>query len=548
MPEQDIPLLDETITQLPEDIRSDLAERGRRDLFFFNSGILGMRDMTVSCHGPLCAWSQLNPKQFKMMLMPRDHLKTSVITIGGSMQKVVQNPENRILIGNESGTNAGRMLRSIRQHAEGNRVFRALYSDSVYRDTRKVRWNDSELDFVRKGHYPEPTIDSIGMTGAFTSRHYTHITWDDPISEEAVKSEKVMEDTIGRMSKSMSLLVDPGVDTIWLVGTRWAMYDVYSNWAKVFGDKLGKFIRAALEFNPLTGQVEPIWPERFTPDVLALKRATYDSEYMWSCLMMNNPRNSEFQDLNVDDLMFWEWNSDETVCVLRNVDGSVKREVPLSMLDVTVTVDLAAAEKIQDDRNAVTTVGVTPWNEAIVLDSWAKRCTSIEVIDKLFRLKDRFSPRVYGIEDVGYQKTLKTFVRQEMNDRHTYLNIQPLPARGKKEQRIRSLQPYMATGRIFVRANQHILRNEMAEFPLGEHDDAVEGLSMHTMLFRGQMSPMARSRYKESEEKLIRKIRQNQLEAGVVGTDPSKWKMQDDFLDLDEFDRPPMQVASMIIT
>src|SRR6267378_1837759 len=102
MPDQDIPLLDETISQLPQDIRSDLAERGRKDLFFFNSGVLGMRDMTISCHGPVCAYINLNPKQFKMILEPRDHLKTSVITIGGSMQMVVKNPENRLLIANES--------------------------------------------------------------------------------------------------------------------------------------------------------------------------------------------------------------------------------------------------------------------------------------------------------------------------------------------------------------------------------------------------------------------------------------------------------------
>lgn len=548
MPDQDIPLLDETIAELPSDIREDLASRGRNDLFFFNSGVLGMRDMTIGCHGPLCAWATRNPKQFKMMLMPRDHLKTSVITIGGMMQKVIRNPEERILIANESGTNAGRMLRSIRHHAEGNRVFRALYSSVVHKDTRKVRWNDSELDFVRQGMEPEPTIDSIGMTGAVTSRHYTHITYDDPISEEAVKSEKVMQDTISRMSKSLSLLVDPDINSIWLVGTRWAMHDVYSHWQQVYGSKLGRFVRAALEFNPDSGQMEPIWPERFNLDVLALKRATYDSEYMWSCLMMNNPRNSELQDLNVDDLMLWEWNSDQTECILYNQDGTVKRIVPLDMLDVTVAVDLAAAEKIKDDRNAIATVGVTPWNEAIVLDSFAKRCTAIEVIDYLFRLKDRFHPRVFGIEDVGYQKTLKTFIKQEMHDRMTYLNIQPLKALGKKEQRIRSLQPYMATGRVFIRGNQLILRQEMSEFPLGEHDDAVESLSMHTMLFRGQMSPMARGKYRDSEEKLIKRIRQDRLVANVRGDDPRKWALLDDDLDHDEFERPPMRVASMIVT
>src|SRR5687768_7149794 len=165
MPDQDLPILDATITQLPSDIRQDLANRGRQDLYFFNKAVLGHRDLTENCHGILCAFIDLNPKQFKMILQPRDHLKTSVVTIAGSMQKVVQNPENRILIANESGTNAGRMLRSIRQHAESNAVFRALYSDLIYKDLRKVRWNDSELDFRRESKAPEPTIDSIGMTG-----------------------------------------------------------------------------------------------------------------------------------------------------------------------------------------------------------------------------------------------------------------------------------------------------------------------------------------------------------------------------------------------
>lgn len=546
MPEQDIPLLDETIAQLPSDIRADLAERGRKDLFFFNSGVLGMRDMTVSCHGPLCAYATLNVKQFKMMLMPRDHLKTSVITIGGTMQKIVQNQENRILIGNESGTNANRMLRSIRHHAEGNRVFRALYSDVIHKDTRKVRWNDSELDFIREGMYPEPTVDSIGMTGAVTSRHYTHITYDDPISEEAVKSEKVMQDTIGRMSAAMSLLVDPSKDTIWLVGTRWALHDVYSHWQQVYRESLGRFVRAAIEFNEKTGQLEPIWPERFTPDVLALKRATYDSEYKWSCLMMNNPRNVELQDLNVDDLLFWEWDAGCQNCLLFNKDGTLKRIVPFDLLDVTCTVDLAPAEKMSSDRNSITTVGVTPWNECIVLESWARRCTALEVIQHLFEVKARFQPRAFGIEDVGYQKVLKQFLRQDMMDRMTYMNIVPLKARGKKEQRIRSLQPYMATSRVFIRANMHILRNEMSEFPLGEHDDAVEGLSMHTMLFRGQMSPEARNKYKESEEKLIRRIRQNQLQiTAVAGVHPSRWKEQDEN-DLDEFDRPQIPIMEVV--
>ena len=349
-----------------------------------------------------------------------------------------------------------------------------------------------------------------------------------------------MQDTIQRMSAAMSLLVNPLTDTIWLVGTRWALFDVYSHWQNTYGDKLGRLVRACIEDD------QPIWPERFTPEVLALKRKTYDSEYRWSCLMMNNPRNSELQDLNINDLMFWEWSADGSECILYNRDGTVKRIVDRELLDVTCTVDLAAAEKIRSDRNAITTVGVTPWNEAIVLESWAKRSTAMEVIDHLFEVKEKFHPRAFGIEDVGYQKVLKTFVRQFMNEKGIYLNIIPLPAKGKKEFRIRSLQPYMATSRLFVKGDQLILRNEMSEFPLGEHDDAVESLSMHTMLWRGQMAPAVREKYKESEEKLIKRIRQNNLTIVPSRAHPSKWSENDENLDQDEFDWPRSPIFDVV--
>jgi predicted phage terminase large subunit-like protein len=533
--------MDETIALLPSDIRSDLAVRGRTDLFFFNQGVLGFRDMTPGAHGPLCVFAEQNPSQFKMMLMPRDHLKTSVLTIGGTMQKVVKDAEERILIANESGTNAQRMLRSIRQISEGNRVFRALYGELIPKDVRKVRWNDSELDFNREGHYPEPTIDSIGMTGAVTSRHYTHITYDDPISEEAVKSEKVMQDTISRMSTALNLLTDPSKHSIWLVGTRWALHDVYSEWMKVFGPRLARLVRAAIEDGL------PIWPERFTLDVLALKRQAM-TEYKFSCLMMNNPRDKSIQDLNIEDARYWEWLDDETISMM-GLDGKELKQVKLEKLDITTTVDPAPAETGSSDRNAIVTVGVTPDNEAIVLEAWAERVDALQVIDHLFEVHQRFHPRVYGIEDVAYQKVLKVFLKQECSRRMVYMNIQPMPTgKVKKPIRIRGLQPYLATGRIYINANQHILRNEMADFPLGEHDDALDALSMHVRLWRGQMSEEARTKYQKSEEALIKRLTRGAVPSRqALLINPRLAQFDLDPEEQDEFNRPQSSIREVLI-
>ena len=63
MSDQDIPNLDESTSRLPEDIRSDLAERGKSDLFFFGKGVLGYKDMNESAHGALCVYINHNPQR-----------------------------------------------------------------------------------------------------------------------------------------------------------------------------------------------------------------------------------------------------------------------------------------------------------------------------------------------------------------------------------------------------------------------------------------------------------------------------------------------------
>ncbi len=496
MNEQDIPNLDPSIERLPSDMRADLAETGRSSLFWFNRAVMGFRDLTEGCHGPLCEFADLNEKLYKLMLMPRDHLKTSCISIGGTMQRQCRNVEHRQLLVNETATNAQHFLGSIKQHAERNRVFRALYSDIVPKDTRKVTWNDSELVFNRQGNYPESSIEAIGMTGGKTSRHYTHITFDDPISEDAVKSEKMMKDAIGRMSTSIDMLVNPKLDTIWVVGTRWALWDVYSVWMDTFKGQLGMLIRSVYEDDQL------IWPERFTPEVIALKRELL-GEYLYSCTQMNNPRNVEIQDLNVDDFRFWSWIGDDQI-QLYGRNGEELDRWYLNQLDITTTVDLAPAETVNSDRNAVVTVGCTPKGQAIVLDTWAKRGSPMDLIRHLFWLKQRFNVRAFGIEDVNYQKALKWIVKELAEELGLYLNVVPVKPGGPNKPHIRGLQPVMATGRLYIHPTQHILRTEAADYPLGEHDDVIDALALQLQLWVGQMRPERWSKYKASEQKLLR--------------------------------------------
>lgn len=517
MADQDLPGLDKEIVLLPEDIRNDLAERGRNDLYFLSKAILGYSDMTPSCHGPLCVYHDKNEKLWKLTLYPRGHYKTSIVTIGKNIQKVVRNPNERILIVNETGSNAENFLTAIAEHFEQSAIVRTLYS-SVIPEKLKT-WSSKELLFNRQWRGPEPTISAMGITSALTSRHYTHISVDDPISEDAIKSPSVMQDAIDRISKITSLMVKPEENTFDLTGTRWALHDLYSVFMKRYGpEKMARFIRAAI----LDGQ--PIFPELISLEKLADERD--NSEYMFSCLYMNNPRDIANQDFNVQDLKFWRWSTDETRVVLYDRNGDVEDVWEVDKLDITTSVDLAVSEKITSDRNAIVTCGVSPKGQAIVLDTWVRRCTPLEVIEYLLQLRGRFQPRVFGIEGVAYQKAFKYFLRAECERRGTYMNIEELKAipskRGtgnnSKEMRIRGLQPVAATGRLYINPQQHILRSELADFPLGEHDDCIDALAHQLQLWRGFLSPERMQKYKESEQRLLQR-------AMITGELPG-WEMQ----------------------
>jgi predicted phage terminase large subunit-like protein len=468
---------------------------------------MGYQDMTQNAHGPMCVFLDNNPKKIKFCGMPRATFKSSVGTVARNLQQLCQNRNRTKAIFNEAAKNAQNFLRAIRQTAENNRVFRTFYSDLIPRDTKRVRWNDTELDFNREIVRPEPSISAHGITSTIVSQHWDDLTFDDIVSEEAAASEKVMQDATDRASKFRSLMVHPTESTLTLMFTRWGFADAYAKLLRDIGPFAGLMIRGAIEND------EPIFPERLGWDVLSQIR-TEIGEYMFSCLYMNNPRNTEVQDFNVNDLRFFSLveTSEGDVVILLTEDGREFRRYRLSQCEIYATVDLAPAEKITSDRNSVSVCAITPNGEALVLESWAKRCSPIDLMTHIFYLHRRFKPKKWGVENVAYQASFKYFIRDYAEREDLYLNVVPIAATGKKETRIRGLQPIAATHRLYVQPTQHILRNELADFPLGEHDDAADSLSMQLQLWENQMSPKRWDRYRKSEQLVLAEIdRQAQI-------------------------------------
>jgi predicted phage terminase large subunit-like protein len=124
--------------------------------------------------------------------------------------------------------------------------------------------------------------------------------------------------------------------------------------------------------------------------------------------------------------------------------------------------------------------------KSYVVEYWRERCGPGKVIGKIFELVERWSPVKVGIESVGYQKTMISWLRQAQLERRMFFLIEALEAGVRsKGMRILGLQPMIAAGGLLFRPHQTALRNELLTFPVGGkgHDDLADALAMQLQLW-----------------------------------------------------------------
>lgn len=217
-----------------------LAERS---LYVFAKAVLDLTRLTPTLHAPACDWLQRVPPYRKLLLLPRDTYKSSMVAKALPIHLLIQPRESnayfpgrdgastRILLANETATNAEHFLRWIEGRFESKAKLRALWPQCCWDNPRKQsrKWNEKEMVIPRADDYPEASIETIGVGGAITSRHYDVLCKDDLISLEAANSPLVMQTAIEWHKASRALMDDPDKSLEFMVGTRWSVADLYSD-------------------------------------------------------------------------------------------------------------------------------------------------------------------------------------------------------------------------------------------------------------------------------------------------------------------------------
>lgn len=478
--------------------------------YFMAKAVLGFNKFVPHIHLPVSQMLDDPKVKRARLILPRGWYKSTEATVAHSIKESCRDPNIRILIVQNSASNARKKLSIIRAQWESNALLRALFPELVPDET--CVWTADNACLKRPKANAEATYECAGTRTKVVSRHYDLIIEDDTVSPDLddmtsdtlLPSQEDVEQAIGFHRNVLPLLVDIKESRIILVGTRWFPQDLLS-WNKENEPHYASIERAVREIDGIPDENGEItYPERFDESVLDELRKGM-GEYLYTCLYMNKPISSK-------GMVFQpEW--------MRTY------EQPPRDLAVYTTVDLASdpeSVKGDPDWNVVMTCGKDLSSGRIyVLEYFREQCSPSKVVQAIFDHVRRYQPLRVGVEAVGYQANMLTWVRERMRADGLYFLVEPLRKhRGNKVSRISALEPFFRNGLILLRTHHNVLRTELLSIArdrgcLSKNDDVADALSMQLQLWALTRSAAEQEEEDRSKDPLSFEVAEKELETRI---------------------------------
>jgi len=395
-----------------------------------------------------------------LYLMPRGTLKTSVITIGGSIQWHLNFPEDRIAIDSETVTKSRGFLTEIKGHYEENQQLRDVFYTlwKIYPDakSRKQAWSTEMIVLAHRTRArKEPSIDCLGIGATRNGYHYDIAFLDDLHSELNTKTTEEI-DKVKEHRKLVYSLLDPNCPQV-VIGTRWAFSDAYQEIIDEEHEDFNFITRSALS---KTG--EEFYPQRLNRVTLKRMRRIQGA-YLFSCQYLNNPVDDETATFKHENFRYLSRHA----MTLRKINW-------YGLVDPSY-------EGPYSDYCAIVIAGIDAHGRLYAKHIVRMKMKYSEIIDKMFELNAIFKPVRWGLEVVGTQKSIEYTLRQEERKRGISLRCHLFKSRPRtKEERIRALAPYYEAHEVFhciAAPNIDILEDELTKFPRAKHDDVSDCFS-----------------------------------------------------------------------
>lgn len=328
-----------------------------------------------------------------------------------------------------------------------------------------------EWETERGGEFTATSVD-----GSVTGRRGDLNLVDDPVKGRKEADSLTVRDTAWDWWRSdFRTRLKPG-GAIVLVMTRWHEddpagrilpdgYDGESGWIKARDGELWYVlsIRAEAEAGDPLGRApgEMLWPEWFTPGMLAQEKITQGARN-WNALYQQRPAPEE------GDYFQAEWLRPYTTVpaldTLRVYGAS----------DYAVTAD-------GGDYTVHVVVGVDPEGRMYLLDLWRRQAASDVWIEAFCDLVLRWRPIEWAEETGQIKASLGPFLDRRQRERRAFVARRQFPTRGDKAIRAQAIRGRMALSGLYVPTAEPWwpgLRAELLGFPAGRHDDQVDALGL----------------------------------------------------------------------
>ena len=435
------------------------------DLFFLLLVGLQRIDVNNDFLFSRCREVQRRPDGF-LDLWARNHYKSTIITIGLTIQEILRNPEITIGIFSHTRPVAKAFLRQIKREFEGNGVFHALFPHvkPPQQGERRTWSEDDGLIVRRKTNPKEATLEAWGLVdGQPIGKHFSIMVYDDVVTPESVSTPDMIKKTTDAWRLSLNLGTHGG--KIRMIGTRYHAADTY---AEIMGQKSvdPRLYPATVDG---TFEGEPVLMSR---EALAEKRRDM-GPFVFACQMLQNPLADKAQGFA------HEW--------FRRLPGDAPESAGMNRY---IIVDPASAKKKDSDYTSMWAVGLNTDGNYYVLDGVHDRLNLSERARALFDLHRKWRPLVVGYERYGMQADVEHIQHRQEQENHRFPIIE-LGGQMPKPDRIRRLVPVFEQGRMFFPCRlmkmrldntaydltDEFYRQEYITFPVSGHDDMLDCLS-----------------------------------------------------------------------
>ena len=480
----------------------------KNSLPFFAKNVLGYKDISAVHEDMWSFYLQKRSEGFRkfLFLIPRNHLKTTFWSISYPIWKLLNKPDNRILLANAVWDNARTFLRSIKGQYDTNTKFRDLFGDWQ----GDVWTNDNIIvDRRRNKVIKEPSITTVGVEKSVTSQHYDTLIFDDLVERVNVNSP-AGRDSVKSWIQDAFNLVETGFDEkgkphdseIIMLGTRYDDDDAYGWVMDELSEDWAIYVRQVIE----DGKI--IFPEKFTQKYIESLKASLGSS-LFASQYYNSPIDEE--------TAIFKRSTFKYVKDLNMIDGK-----PMSIDNFywIMSVDPAYGTDKKADQSAIIVSAFhQPTGTLYIKYSWAGRPGAEGLNREIIKTMKMFPQvRKLGIETNASQAGNVMSLRALAMFHDLQLPIYELKpqitgqATDSKTRRItQALQPFIETGKVIFVGRHPDLEMQLSRFPKGKLDDAIDALSYQIF-----MVPMGRAVLKNAQEKRRKHLRRSNTASGYV--------------------------------